>query len=93
MTDFINDLIPLLIPALLSVVTWFVTRALIAVRERFGAETERILRQELDKAMARGIAVAATRRSPLMCLAALPRHGTIPARAGEPGRSSGGDRR
>jgi hypothetical protein len=62
MTDFINDLIPLLIPALLSVVTWFVTRALIAVRERFGAETERILRQELDKAMARGIAVAATRR-------------------------------
>ena len=60
MSDVINNLIPFFLSAVVSILGWVFTRAMIAVRERFGAETERLLRDELGKAMQRGIAKATT---------------------------------
>lgn len=64
MDDVYREIIPLALSALVSILGWFFARAMIAVRERFGAETEKLLRDELGKAIARALAAKGGARSP-----------------------------
>lgn len=58
MQPFLESLIPVVLSLIGSVLTWALARAALAVRERFGAATEQILREELHKALQRAVIMA-----------------------------------
>ncbi len=61
MQPFLESLIPVVLSLIGSVLTWALARAALAVRERFGAATEQILREELHKALQRAVIMAEAR--------------------------------